>query len=145
MIYLHSLSTLNYTQTTITVFFWIERQKTSFFLVLLYLVLSIIVHILFSLSTCYISKSEPLCMKWKRGCQLLKNTSNILKQRRLELGLSQQAVATELKMHIRQYQRFEYGEQSLASCSMRTGLRICALLQLDPFEVVFSEDSPSRR
>ena len=84
-------------------------------------------------------------MKRERGCPHLNHTSNILKQRRIELGLSQQAVATELKMHIRQYQRFEYGEQSLSTCSMRTGLRICALLQLDPFEVVFSEDSPSRR
>ena len=70
--------------------------------------------------------------------------TNILKQRRLELGLTQQAVAIQLGMHIRQYQRFEYGEQSLSSCSMRTGLKICSLLKLDPFEVVLSEGSPSR-
>ena len=75
----------------------------------------------------------------------MKNTAELLKNQRIQLGLSQQALATELKMHVRQYQRFEYGEQSLSTCSMRTGLRICALLQLDPFEVVFSEDSPSRR
>lgn len=71
--------------------------------------------------------------------------TNILKQRRLELGLTQQAVAIQLGMHIRQYQRSEYGEQSLSSCSMRTGLKICALLKLDPFEVVLSEESPSHR
>ena len=54
--------------------------------------------------------------------------TNILKQRRLELGLTQQAVAIQLGMHIRQYQRFEYGEQSLSSCSMRTGLKIPTLV-----------------
>lgn len=75
----------------------------------------------------------------------MKNQSNILKKRRRELGLTQQEIAIQLGMHIRQYQRFEYGEQSLASCSMHTGLKICALLQLDPFEIVLSEDSPSRR
>ena len=71
--------------------------------------------------------------------------TNILKQHRLELGLTQQAVAIKLGMHIRQYQRFEYGEQSLSSCYMRTGLKICALLELYPFEVVLSEDNSSRR
>ena len=65
--------------------------------------------------------------------------TNILKQRRLELGLTQQAVAIQLGMHIRQYQRFEYGEQSLAKCSMKTGLRICSVLHLDPYEVVVPE------
>ena len=48
--------------------------------------------------------------------------TNIFKQRGLELGITQQAVAIQLGMHIRQYQRFEYGEQSLSTCSMRTGL-----------------------
>ena len=54
--------------------------------------------------------------------------TNILKQRRLELGLTQQAAAIQLGMHIRQYQRSEYGEQSLSSCSMRTGLKTPALV-----------------
>ena len=68
-----------------------------------------------------------------------------LKERRIQLGLTQQEVATELGMHIRQYQRFEYGEQSLSSCSMRTGLAICAVLQIDPYEAIGSEEnSPIR-
>lgn len=66
--------------------------------------------------------------------------SQILKSRRAELGLTQQEVAVELGMHIRQYQRFEYGEQSLAKCSMQTGLRICAVLRLDPYKVVFPDE-----
>ena len=71
--------------------------------------------------------------------------SQILKNRRIELGLTQQEVAVELGMHIRQYQRFEYGEQSLAKCSMQTGLRICAILRLNPYDVVFpNEKMPAR-
>lgn len=69
--------------------------------------------------------------------------SQILKSRRIELGLTQQEVAVELGMHIRQYQRFEYGEQSLAKCSMQTGLRLCAMLRLDPYKVVFPEEKRS--
>lgn len=74
-----------------------------------------------------------------------KDQSQILKKRRAELGLTQLEVAVELGMHIRQYQRFEYGEQSLAKCSMQTGLRICTVLRLNPYEVVFpNEKMPVR-
>ena len=65
--------------------------------------------------------------------------AQVLKNRRIELGLTQQEIAVELGMHIRQYQRFEYGEQSLAKCSMQTGLRICSILRLNPYEVVFPD------
>ena len=65
--------------------------------------------------------------------------AQVLKNRRIELGLTQQEIAVELGMHIRQYQRFEYGEQSLAKCSMQTGLRICSILHLNPYEVVFPD------
>ena len=68
----------------------------------------------------------------------LNQSSNILKQRRLELGLSQQAVATELKMHIRQYQRFEYGETEIQRINIRAGLALCAVLELDPVSLVFN-------
>ena len=71
--------------------------------------------------------------------------SLILKRRRKELGLTQQKVAVELGMHIRQYQRFEYGEQSLAKCSMQTGLRICAVLHLDPYKVIFPDEMKSNQ
>ena len=71
--------------------------------------------------------------------------SQLLKNRRVELGLTQQEIAVELGMHIRQYQRFEYGEQSLAKCSMQTGLKICAILRLDPYEVIFPDEKMSVR
>lgn len=71
--------------------------------------------------------------------------AQVLKKRRIELGLTQQEIAVELGMHIRQYQRFEYGEQPLATCSMQTGLRICAVLHLDPYEVIFPNEKMSVR
>ena len=61
----------------------------------------------------------------------------LLRDRRLELGMSQEEVALELGMSIHQYQRFEYGETKLPNSRMKIGLRICAILELDPYEAVF--------
>ena len=61
----------------------------------------------------------------------------ILRQRRIELGMTQGEAAVELGMSIHQYQRYEYGHHKLSNCPMRIGLRICALLELDPYEVIF--------
>ena len=63
--------------------------------------------------------------------------AQILLDRRRELGLTQEEVAIELGMSIHQYQRYEYGESAIANCRMKIGLRICAVLELDPYEVVF--------
>ncbi len=61
----------------------------------------------------------------------------IIRQRREELKISQHEMADELRMHIRQYQRYEYGEFALSNCSMRIGLQICEILELDPYELIF--------
>ena len=61
----------------------------------------------------------------------------MLRERRLELGMTQEEVALELGRSIHQYQRYEYGEHKLSNCPLKIGLRICAVLELDPFEVVF--------
>ncbi len=63
----------------------------------------------------------------------------ILRDRRLELGLTQEEVALELSMSTHQYQRYEYGDHSFANCPMRIGLRICAVLELDPYDVLFGD------
>ena len=63
----------------------------------------------------------------------------ILRERREELGMTQEQVAFDLHMSTHQYQRFEYGKTSFSNCRMRTGLRICAVLELDPYEVVFEK------
>lgn len=59
-----------------------------------------------------------------------------LKFRREEMQLSQQQVADLSRITLRQYQRFESGERSLSSASMRIGLSICRVLNLDPYRFV---------
>ena len=61
----------------------------------------------------------------------------LLRERRLELGLTQEEVALDLGMSIHQYQRYEYGDRKLMNSPMRIGLRICEILELDPYEGVF--------
>ena len=61
----------------------------------------------------------------------------ILVRRRKQLGLTQQQVADAAHIQLRQYQRLESGERSMASASLRIGLSVCAVLQLDPRRFVF--------
>ena len=70
-----------------------------------------------------------------------KNDSDgrIIRDRRIELGVTQEQAAMELDISLQQYQRYEYGERRFSNCPMRIGLRICAVLELDPFEVVGAE------
>ena len=49
-------------------------------------------------------------------------------------------LSTELDMQVRQYQRFEYGEESFSSVNIKTGLKICRILQLDPFDLVLGDN-----
>ena len=46
--------------------------------------------------------------------------------------MTQKQVADFANITVRQYQRFEQGERSLASASLRIGLAVCDVLQLDP-------------
>ena len=47
-------------------------------------------------------------------------------------------------VHIWQYQRLEYRERSVVNIKMRFGLAVCAIPELDPFEMVpwFPEEWP---
>lgn len=67
--------------------------------------------------------------------------TEILRQARYRLGYSQQQVATIAGLQIRQYQRFEYGETEIYRINMRSGLLLCAALELDPVELIFGEKS----
>ena len=67
--------------------------------------------------------------------------SEMLRRARYQLGYSQQQVATIAGLQIRQYQRFEYGETEIYRINMRSGLLLCAALELDPVELVFGEKS----
>ena len=64
--------------------------------------------------------------------------STMLREARLRLGLSQQQVATLIGIQIRHYQRFEYGEREIQEINIRVGLSLCAVLELDPVDLVFS-------
>ena len=63
--------------------------------------------------------------------------ARILRERRASLGLTQDQVATEAGIEMRVYQRYEHGKVRLSSATMKIGVRICAALELDPFEAVF--------
>lgn len=65
-----------------------------------------------------------------------KDIGKILRRRRLELGMTQEQVALKLGMSIHQYQRYEYGEHRFPNIPMRIGLRVCTVLELDPFELL---------
>ncbi len=65
-----------------------------------------------------------------------KDIGKILRSRRLELGMTQEQVALKLGMSIHQYQRYEYGEHRFPNIPMRIGLRVCTVLELDPFELL---------
>jgi transcriptional regulator with XRE-family HTH domain len=66
-----------------------------------------------------------------------KRQMRILRERRKELGFRQQDVASEAGISLQQYQNFEHGRRKIANCSTLMGLRICAALELDPYELVF--------
>lgn len=57
---------------------------------------------------------------------------SVLCRRRKQLRMTQQQVADAAHIQLRQYQRLESGERSMASASLRIGLSICCVLNLDP-------------
>ena len=59
-----------------------------------------------------------------------------LRVRREEKHLSQQQVADLAGITLRQYQRFESGERRMSSASLKIGLSICRVLELDPYRFV---------
>lgn len=63
----------------------------------------------------------------------LETEKDILRNRREELGMTQQQVAEAAHIQIRQYQRLESGERNISGASMRIGLSVCAVLRLDPY------------
>jgi len=59
-----------------------------------------------------------------------------LRHQREGLGMTQQEVADAAGILLRQYQRLESGERSMASTSLRIGLSVCDALKLDPHRFV---------
>lgn len=65
-----------------------------------------------------------------------KNVGAILRKAREMQGMSQMQVATLAGINLGQYQRLEYGIRHFELCSMKVGLSICFVLNLDPFLLV---------
>ena len=63
--------------------------------------------------------------------------AKIIRERRDELYMTQLQVAVEAGLGLQEYQRYEYGKAKLSNARMKVGLRICAALELDPYEAVF--------
>ena len=65
----------------------------------------------------------------------------ILKMRRKDLGLTQTDVADAIGVQLQQYQMFEYGTRKVSTSSKILGVRLCAALELEPYELVFEKES----
>lgn len=61
----------------------------------------------------------------------LLTTSNILKERRINLRLTQQEVAEKAKILPQQYQKFENGERKIESATFQTACKIIEALDMD--------------
>ena len=60
--------------------------------------------------------------------------AKIIRERRDELYMTQLQVAVEAGLGLQEYQRYEYGKAKLSNVRMKVGLRICAALEIDPYE-----------
>ena len=65
--------------------------------------------------------------------------SQMLREARIRKEYTQMEVASRAGVDIRLYQRLEYGQRSIVRASLKTGLAICFVLDLDPMELVFGE------
>lgn len=70
------------------------------------------------------------------GFTLMIPEHGYLRHQREGLGMTQRQVADAAGILLRQYQRLESGERSMASTSLRIGLSVCDTLQLDPHRFV---------
>ena len=83
----------------------------------------------------YKSRTEDIFVDGTRW-EVLEQDKSILQTQRKKLGLTQQQVADAANIQLRQYQRLESGERSMAGASMRIGLSVCDVLKLDPHRFV---------
>lgn len=68
-----------------------------------------------------------------------------IRKRRQELGLTQKEVEELLGMGIGSYQRIERGRRSVHKMSFEAGLRLCAILDIDPYELLIGTTRTSYR
>lgn len=68
-----------------------------------------------------------------------------IRKRRQELGLTQKEVEELLGMGIGSYQRIERGRRFVHKMSFEAGLRLCAILDIDPYELLIGTTRTSYR
>ncbi len=68
--------------------------------------------------------------------------ASIIREQREFLELTQQEVADELELSIQCYQRYEYGERLISKMQFELGLKLCRMLELDPYMLVFGRQEP---
>ena len=61
----------------------------------------------------------------------LLTTSNILKEKRINLRLTQQEVAEKAEILPQQYQKFESGERKIESSAFQTACKVIEALDMD--------------
>ena len=72
---------------------------------------------------------------------LLPREARIVREQRMFLGIKQQEMADELEITLQMYQRYEYGERDIHKMPMDLGLKMCYILEIDPYELVLGEDA----
>ena len=63
--------------------------------------------------------------------------TQMLRKARLRKGYTQRQLADLVDTQPRQYQRLEYGEREMRDATMKLGLALCSVLELDPYDIVF--------
>jgi len=58
----------------------------------------------------------------------------VLTQARKKRCYTLQEVADKADINVRQYQKFESGERDFGGCAFSLGLRICKILDIDPWQ-----------
>ena len=71
--------------------------------------------------------------------QRFSRVGEILREQRKLYGWSQEEVANRAGTSFRHYQDLEKGRNDFCNCGFRLGLKICAVLSLNPYYVVFQD------
>lgn len=70
----------------------------------------------------------------------MQDSWKLLKERRNRMMLTQVDVSDALDIGFGTYQRYEHGTVKPERMSLGTGLALCALLDIDPYELAFGTD-----
>lgn len=59
------------------------------------------------------------------------NANDILREKRVVLGLTQQQTANRARIRLQQYQKLESGERNIMTCSFQIACRVLEALEMD--------------